>query len=53
MRNLLVLVIVLTNFVTNAQSKPKQYRSAETGRYVKKDYADKNPSTTYSTKKKK
>ena len=33
-------------------SKPKQYRSAESGRYVTKETAKKNPATTYSTTKK-
>ena len=28
-------------------------RSAKTGKYVKKSYADKHPSTTYTSKKKK
>lgn len=31
----------------------KRYRSAETGKAVTKDFADKNPSTTYSTRGKK
>lgn len=35
------------------QAQQKQYRSAETGRYVTKSTATKNPSTTYSTTRKK
>ncbi|MPT36705.1 MAG: multidrug transporter [Flavobacterium sp.] len=36
----------------NAQEKKKEYRSAESGRYVTKKQAEKNPSTTYSTTRK-
>ena len=42
--------------VSSAQTTPskssEQYRSAKTGRYVTKSTATKNPSTTYSTKRK-
>lgn len=37
-----------------AVSKPKpRYRSAETGKAVTKEFAEKNPATTYSSTKKK
>lgn len=38
---------------SSKRSNSKQYKSAETGRYVKKTYAKDNPSTTYSTPRKK
>ncbi|MDO9000547.1 MAG: hypothetical protein Q7W45_12330 [Bacteroidota bacterium] len=37
---------------TNVTSQ-KQYKSAESGRYITKTQAEKSPSTTYSTKRKK
>lgn len=37
---------------SSKSSNSKQYRSAETGRYVTKTTATKNPSTTYSTTRK-
>ena len=51
----LILLIALTTFAAvtaNAQEKKKEYRRAESGRYVTKKQAEKNPSTTYSTTRK-
>ena len=38
-----------TQTQTNQSAQQKQYKSAETGRYVTKTQATKSPSTTYST----
>ncbi|HBT71412.1 MAG TPA: hypothetical protein DEB37_03805 [Lysinibacillus sp.] len=52
----LLIFSISATFV--AQTKPsksstsKQYRSAESGRYVTKSTAQKTPSTTYSTTRK-
>lgn len=54
----MLTLFVCTSFLSTAQTKPsksgssKQYRSAETGRYVTKEKATKSPSTTYSTPRK-
>ncbi len=41
------------NFTTMANKKPKDYRSAKTGRYVTEAYAVKHPSTTVAEARKK
>ncbi|TBX64780.1 hypothetical protein EZL74_12895 [Flavobacterium silvisoli] len=53
-----LIVVFCVSITSSAQNKPskssssKQYRSAESGRYVSKSTATKNPSTTYSTSRK-
>ncbi|MBA4155397.1 hypothetical protein [Flavobacterium sp.] len=53
------LMTVFISIAIQAQQKPKksstkeQSRSAETGRYVTKQEAKKNPSTTYTSKTRK
>ena len=51
MRNLILITALLFAFSSNAQAK-KQYRSAKSGQYVTKAKAEKSPSTTYSTTRK-
>jgi hypothetical protein len=57
MKKIITVFVFLFCFALNAQNSPKksskQYRSAETGRYVTKKQADKSPKTTYSTTRKK
>lgn len=54
---ILLSVILLFATISIAQEKKtkatEQSRSAKTGRYVTKKEAKENPSTTYTTKKKK
>ena len=58
MKKLIVLSII-SLFALNLQAQGKKYksteqsRSAESGRYVTKKEATKNPSTTYTSKKRK
>lgn len=59
MKYLFAFVLVFSVFaISSAQTKSskssssKQYRSAESGRYVTKSTATKNPATTYSTTRK-
>ncbi|MEZ0007284.1 hypothetical protein ABH942_002663 [Flavobacterium sp. 28YEA47A] len=53
MKKGLVFVAFALSFSMFAQQKPsKQYRSAETGKYVTKKEATKSPKTTYSTDRK-
>ena len=47
---IIALLFLLNNNVTFSQEKS---RSAKTGKYVTKDYAKKNKSTTYTSKTKK
>ena len=58
MKKIILLFILAFSFSAIAQTKPakantqtKQYKSAESGRYVTKSQATKSPSTTYSTKR--
>ncbi len=61
MKNLsLLLTLSILALVTNVQAQVEptkksstQSRSAKTGQYVTKSYADKHPSTTYTSKKRK
>ncbi len=41
--------ILILSFLSIVSAQEKQYKSAETGKYVTKSHAQKNPSTTYST----
>ncbi|EEI93828.1 hypothetical protein HMPREF0765_0681 [Sphingobacterium spiritivorum ATCC 33300] len=53
MKKGLIAVVLMFSFAAFAQQKPsKQYKSAETGRYVTKKEATKSPKTTYSTPRK-
>lgn len=54
MKNIFFIIAVMFAFSTaEAQGKKqKQYRSAESGRYVTKQKAEKSPATTYSTPRK-
>jgi hypothetical protein len=62
MKKIILLFVLAFSFSTIGQTKPamaakattqtKQYKSAESGRYVTKSQATKSPSTTYSTKRK-
>lgn len=47
MKKIISLFILIFGISMTAQQK--QYKSAETGRYVTKSQATKSPSTTYST----
>ena len=51
------MLFTMISFASNAQNSPTkkstQSRSAKTGQYVTKKYADKHPATTYTTPKKK
>jgi type IV secretory pathway protease TraF len=51
-----IMAIALLSITVNAQEKKSktynQSRSAETGRYVTSKQAKSNPSTTYTTKRK-
>lgn len=51
MKTIITLLVFAFTISTHAQEK--QYRSAKTGKYVTKSTATKNPSTTYSTTRKK
>jgi hypothetical protein len=55
MKKIILLLVLAFSVSLVAQSKQpaqqKQYKSAETGRYVTKSTATKSPSTTYSTTK--
>ena len=42
-----------TSTTKSSEKESKQYKSAETGRYVTKAQAENAPKTTYSTKRKK
>lgn len=44
-----IITLLVFTFTISTQAQQKQYRSAETGRYVSKSTATKSPSTTYST----
>jgi len=53
MKKGIIVVALALSFSMFAQQKPsKQYKSAETGRYVTKKEATKSPKTTYSTNRK-
>ena len=53
MKKGLIIATLALSFSVFAQQKPsKQYRSAETGKYVTKKEATKSPKTTYSTDRK-
>jgi hypothetical protein len=59
MKKIILLFVLAVSFSTKAQTRPakattqtKQYKSAESGRYITKSEATKSPSTTYSTKRK-
>jgi hypothetical protein len=52
MKKVILLLALSFALTTVAQEKKKQYKSAETGRYVSKSTAQKSPSTTYSTPRK-
>ena len=51
MKKVFILGLFLSALAMTAQEK-KQYKSAESGQYVSKSTADKNPSTTYGTPRK-
>lgn len=60
MKKIILLFVLAFGFSTTAQTKQtkpasqtKQYKSAESGRYVTKSQATKSPSTTYSTTRRK
>nr|WP_314897277.1 hypothetical protein [uncultured Flavobacterium sp.] len=44
-----IIFLFVLAFGISMTAQQKQYKSAETGRYVSKSTATKSPSTTYST----
>lgn len=50
LKTALALIILVFSFIANAQTTKS--RSAKTGRYVTKSYADKHKSTTITNKSK-